>query len=138
MARWTIIPPRKRGHAHTFPANAYGLGANDVLNQTNVGSCGNSALNYFGVRMHGSGTQAPDQTACPTGKSLVIANSCPALAAKINRFCFSEIGGTSPAVPPRLRGAYRDRHERWVRDAVDAMMSCVQLMLQGGLRPRER
>src|SRR5438105_5574914 len=25
----------------------------------------------------------------------------------------------SPAVPPRSRGAFRDRHERWVRDAVD-------------------
>jgi hypothetical protein len=25
------------------------------------------------------------------------------------------------AIPPLLRGAFRDRHERWVRDAVDAL-----------------
>ena len=28
-----------------------------------------------------------------------------------------------PTVPPRLRGALRGRHERWVRDAMDAVAS---------------
>jgi len=29
-------------------------------------------------------------------------------------FCFSEICGSSLAIPPHRRGAYRDRHERGV------------------------
>jgi hypothetical protein len=47
--------------------------------------------------------RALDQLRCPTGKSLVIANSCPALAAKINLFCFSEsfILALPPAEPER-------------------------------------
>ena len=39
---------------------------------------------------------------------------------KIFYFCFSEIHVFLHLIPPRPRGAYRDRHERGVRDAVDA------------------
>ena len=28
-----------------------------------------------------------------------------------------------PAIPPLSRGAFRDRHKRWVRDAVDAVVA---------------
>jgi len=32
-----------------------------------------------------------------------------------------QIISTSPRHPASIRGAFRDRHERWVRDAVDAL-----------------
>src|SRR5207248_9027428 len=36
------------------------------------------------------------------------------------------------------RGTYRDRHERWVRDAVDAAASSAQSEIAGRAEPRER
>jgi hypothetical protein len=33
----------------------------------------------------------------------------------------SQISGFSAAVPLPARGAFRDRHERWVRNAMDAL-----------------
>jgi hypothetical protein len=33
---------------------------------------------------------------------------------------FTQITSTSAAIPCSSRGAFRDRHGRWVRDAVDA------------------
>jgi hypothetical protein len=45
--------------------------------------------------------------------------SCQALAQKIFRFRFSELCGFSSAIPRSSGGAYRDRHGRWVRDAMD-------------------
>ena len=33
---------------------------------------------------------------------------------------------------PAHRGAFRDRHGRWARDAVDAAASCAQSLSQGG------
>jgi hypothetical protein len=46
--------------------------------------------------------------------------ACPAPFEKI--FCFSEHPNQlySLAIPSHTKGAFRDRHERWVRDAVDA------------------
>src|SRR6266700_6801953 len=57
--------------------------------------------------------------------------------AKIFCFCFSEICGLF--APSRLdhRGAYRDRHERGARDAVDAAASGATIS-QGGLHAHER
>jgi hypothetical protein len=48
---------------------------------------------------------------------------CPALARKIFLFYFSEKYGLLCAVPPSMRGALRDRHECWKRDAMDAIGS---------------
>lgn len=45
---------------------------------------------------------------------------CPVPAAKIFLFPPTPTQHYKPRVPPPLRGAYRDRHGRWVRDAVDA------------------
>ena len=47
---------------------------------------------------------------------------------KIILFFRIKIISTTHPVPPSPRGAYRDRHERWVRDAVDAWV------LRDGLR----
>ncbi len=38
-------------------------------------------------------------------------------------FLSTQITGLSRAIPCPLRGAFRDRHGRWVRDAVDAAAS---------------
>jgi len=40
--------------------------------------------------------------------------------------------------PASKRGTYRDRHERWVRDAVDAAASSAQSEIAGRTEPRER
>jgi hypothetical protein len=45
-----------------------------------------------------------------------------ALPLKIFYFRFSEIHGLSPSVPHSPRGALRDRHGRWERDAMDALV----------------
>jgi hypothetical protein len=52
-----------------------------------------------------------------SGKSV---KTCQAPQLKI--FWFSEDPNQfySPAVPSQTKGAFRDRHERWRRDAVDA------------------
>ena len=54
---------------------------------------------------------------CPTGKSV---KTCPALSTKI--FCFTPRPNHRPMsrYPLPTRGAFRDRHERWVRGAMDA------------------
>jgi hypothetical protein len=48
--------------------------------------------------------------------------TCPVIAAKINPFAFcpNQIHKPGRSVPMN-RGAFRDRHERWARDAVDAL-----------------
>ena len=40
---------------------------------------------------------------------------------KYSACAVGQITSTDSRVPPRLRGALRDRHERWVRDAVDVV-----------------
>jgi hypothetical protein len=52
-----------------------------------------------------------------SGKS---ANQCPALLRKIFRFTFHPNHLHNPRHPGPHKGAFRDRHERWVRDAMDA------------------
>jgi hypothetical protein len=52
-----------------------------------------------------------------SGKS---ANQCPALLRKIFRFTFHPNHLYISSCPAHTRGAFRDRHERWVRDAMDA------------------
>jgi hypothetical protein len=48
--------------------------------------------------------------------------TCPAVAAKINRFAFCPNQIHKHRRPALLnRGAFRDRHERWAQDAVDAL-----------------
>jgi len=54
---------------------------------------------------------------CPTGKSL---KTCPSLAWKIYRFAFDPNHHYNSRHPALTRGAYRDRHGRWVRGAVAA------------------
>jgi hypothetical protein len=49
--------------------------------------------------------------------------SCPALAQKIFLFPFDPNHRLIPAVPHPMRGAYRDRHGRWVWDAMAATAS---------------
>jgi hypothetical protein len=41
---------------------------------------------------------------------------------KFSALPVGQIISTSPRHPVPVRGAFRDRHERWVRDAVDAKM----------------
>jgi hypothetical protein len=63
----------------------------------------------------------PGAFVCPTGKSPGAPDRrpCPAHCAKI--FRFSEIANHAYIIPYRVtEGAFRDRHERWLRDAVDA------------------
>ena len=50
------------------------------------------------------------------GKS---AKQCPALNQKIFRFTFCPNHLYIHCRPALTRGAFRDRHERWVRDAMD-------------------
>jgi hypothetical protein len=52
-----------------------------------------------------------------TGKS---PTQCPAPFAKIFRFTFHPNHLYIPRHPGPHKGAFRDRHERWVRDAMDA------------------
>jgi hypothetical protein len=48
--------------------------------------------------------------------------TCPALRTKINPFAFCPNQIHKPRRPALFnRGAFRDRHERWARDAVDAL-----------------
>jgi len=57
--------------------------------------------------------------------------ACPAPLAKI--FRFSEVANRVYILghPEPTRGAFRDRHERWVRDAVDAGALCDELRSRG-------
>jgi hypothetical protein len=50
-------------------------------------------------------------------------STSPVLAAKIFRFAFHSNQTYNLRRPVAARGAFRDRHERWLRDAVDAAMS---------------
>jgi hypothetical protein len=54
---------------------------------------------------------------CPTGKSL---KTCPAPCIKIFRFAPTPNHPYNSGHPAPTRGAYRDRHGRWVRGAVAA------------------
>ena len=61
----------------------------------------------------------------PTGKSLPHLSHCARLVSqtKIYRFAITPNQKYKRVIPPPLRGAYRERHGRWVRDAVDAAAS---------------
>jgi hypothetical protein len=56
-------------------------------------------------------------TDCLTGNRRV---ACPAPFAKIFSFSSAANHFTVHRYPALTRGAYRDRHGRWVRDAMDA------------------
>ena len=61
-----------------------------------------------------------DETLTPFGIHRLICPSCQSVAATFA--CgVGQITGTSSRIPCPPRGAYRDRHERWAQDAVDAM-----------------
>ena len=62
----------------------------------------------------GAGSHLPT---CLTGKS---AMACPALFAKIFLFPFGANHLFILAIPAHAKGAFRDRHGRWARDAMDA------------------
>ena len=72
---------------------------------------------------------------CPTGKSL---KTCPALAQKIFRFALTPNHPYNSRHPALTRGAYRDRHGRWVRGAVAAARRARKKFSQGGLLACER
>jgi hypothetical protein len=44
----------------------------------------------------------------------------PVLFAKICGSLLTQITSTTLVIPAQYRGAFRDRHERWARDAMDA------------------
>jgi hypothetical protein len=72
------------------------------------------------VAVFGSGLQCMQrsQLICPPG---CFANSLSSLICKNNSLRgLVETALVIPAVPPWSRGAYRDRHGRWARDAMDA------------------
>jgi hypothetical protein len=63
--------------------------------------------------------------------------TCPAVAAKINRFAIHPNHLHKPRRPaPLNRGAFRDRHGRWVRDAVDAFGAKDERIFESGRRSR--
>ena len=64
---------------------------------------------------------------CPTGKSL---KTCPPLARKIIRFAFTPNQPYNSRHPAPTRGAYRDRHGRWVRGAVAAKRRARKVCLR--------
>ena len=72
---------------------------------------------------------------CPTGKSL---KTCPALAQKIFRFAFTPNHSYNSPHPAPTRGAYRDRHGRWVRGAVAAARRARKKFSQGELAHERR
>ena len=72
---------------------------------------------------------------CPTGKSL---KTCPALARKIFRFAFTPNHSYNSRHPAPTRGAYRDRHGRWVRGAVAAARRARKKFSQGELAHERR
>ena len=72
---------------------------------------------------------------CPTGKSL---KTCPALARKIFRFAFAPNHSYNSRHPALTRGAYRDRHGRWVRGAVAAARRARNTSSQGELAHERR
>jgi hypothetical protein len=57
---------------------------------------------------------------CPTGCSAIPVSSPTCKNFSLSRLVETGIGRMSPAP---ARGAYRDRHGRWVQDAVDAAAS---------------
>src|ERR1700730_5379377 len=52
-------------------------------------------------------------------------------------FCLTQITSISPAIPSH-RGAFRDRHGRRARDAVDAAAFCARRDRRAGRKVRER
>ena len=69
---------------------------------------------------------------CPTGNLSILVSS-PILKNILLRRRPKSVLEASPSRPER--GAYHDRHGRWVRDAVDAAASGARIWLQGRLRP---
>ena len=72
---------------------------------------------------------------CPTGKS---PKTCPALAQKIFRFAPAPNQPYNSRHPAPTRGAYRDRHGRWVRGAVAAARRARNKFSQGELAHERR
>jgi hypothetical protein len=58
------------------------------------------------------------------------------LTLKIIRFVIPPNQNHSRSHPVPARGAFRDRHERWARDAVDALMPDDERRLKSGRRSR--
>ena len=72
---------------------------------------------------------------CPTGKSL---KTCPAPCIKIFRFAPTPNHPYNSGHPAPTRGAYRDRHGRWVRGAVAAARRARNTSSQGELAHERR
>jgi hypothetical protein len=66
-------------------------------------------------------TRAPLPVALPAGQITHGLVQC--FRQKYSASPCPQITPTTPAIPVPARGAYRDRHGRWVRDAVDAAAS---------------
>jgi hypothetical protein len=69
---------------------------------------------------------------CLTGKSVTLVIFCLAPFAKIFRFASDPNHLYINGCPASHRGAFRDRHERRVRDAVDAAASGVEVDRRAG------
>ena len=68
--------------------------------------------------------QTPIGSFCPTGNArMSVMRKLPVVLICRMRMALPETPNQLHirSVPPRLRGALRDRHERWVRDAVDVV-----------------
>jgi hypothetical protein len=74
------------------------------------------AFRGFGLAM----TEFPVRLICPSGKSVNLLSSPSAKNISLRRLVETAIENHRPAP---VRGTFRDRHERWVRDAVDAVTS---------------
>ncbi len=78
------------------------------------------------------GIRANTTTDCAAGR----ANHAwlgPVLTAKINRFANTPNHSYNSRHPAPAGGAYRDRHVRWARDAMDAAASGAQVDRRAGL-----
>ena len=70
--------------------------------------------------MRGSGPRMTPRRHC--ARALI----CPSCLALSKNFSLLHLVETAiePIRPASIRGAYRGRHGRWERDAVDAMAAC--------------
>jgi hypothetical protein len=84
------------------------------------------------ARLQIVGARAHDAKSSPTGKSPPSVKTCPVFIAKIFWFSFDPNQSHLNGVSRSLRRGVGHRHERWVRDAVDALAS------SRGLRADER
>src|SRR4051812_42781461 len=85
------------------------------LSQWLAGRSGSKTAAGTGVLSH--------QARCPTGKSISVVQP------RLQKYCASsetQINFRTPAIPSHTEGAFRDRHGRWARDAMDAAASGSQ------------